>query len=92
MKTRSDENPAFGMRGKSQPWLRGIFWMERLRGTEKKFHEVKVITAQGNQPSIVRELGSEKTGQLFRFAESKPLIIQNRMLARNRSWRHSLCV
>jgi glycosyltransferase involved in cell wall biosynthesis len=67
----------------------GYFGWSAFEALQKN-HEVKVITAQGNRPSIVRELGSEKTAQLFRFAGPPPLIIQNRMLARMQSWRHNL--
>ena len=67
----------------------GYFGWSAFEALQKN-HEVKVIAAEGNRPSIVRELGSDKTAQLFRFAGPPPVIIHNRMLARMQSWRHNL--
>jgi len=36
MKARNNKNHAFGMRAKSEAWLRGVFRVKHLRGTTQE--------------------------------------------------------
>lgn len=69
----------------------GYFGWSAFEALQKN-HEVKVITAQGNRPSIVRELGSEKTGHFFALRDHLLILFTIGASEKSQLETQSLCV